>query len=138
MGFKNNCYCTIWENRQTKKVVNFADHMAIVRITISTKNKRTGYYDNDFGKDVRFAGKAFEKLSDVNMPELKEKDRLHLLEVEVKTRKGRDDKFYDNFICWDFERATWGDDGDKQPEVVPTAKAEKPYTPIESLDDLPF
>lgn len=115
MGFKNGCYATAWTDKQEKTVVKIYERYATVSMTTS-KKKQDGTYETDFNNKVRFLGKAFEKIKTLA---LGERDRLHLLEVEVTTRYDRAKQSnYTNFICWDFEPAEMKNNNTRQPEVV--------------------
>lgn len=134
MGFKNNCWCTCWANKETGEVVQFQEKYADISISIN-KKQSDGSYKADFQGKVRFLGKAFEKLKTLAIAE---KDRLHLLEVEVTNyydkAKG---KLYTNAICWDFEPVDSAKAKPKQPEVVGATKGEDDSVD-DYLADLPF
>lgn len=129
MAFKNNCVCTLWNNKQTGKVVTEYDGKIYADIQISTskKNKNTEKYENDFVGTVRCFGKAKEKLLEVV---LKEKDKVKLLEVETSnhydaTRK----QTYYSFVCWDLEIVEQENKRPKEPQIVDNGA-------MPSLDDL--
>lgn len=115
MGLKNNGFCTVWSNKETKTVVQLFEKYAEVTISTS-KKKQNGQYETDFNGKVRFIGRAFEKIRTMA---LAEKDRLKLLEVETTNywdkSKG---KLYTNHICWDFEPAESKATAPRQPEVI--------------------
>lgn len=101
MGFKNNCYATIWANKNTQQIVDKYEKYAIVSITTSKKNASTGNYEKDFSGKVRFIGNAFTKIKEL---QLAEKDRLKLLEVETTNKYDKEaGQNYITYICWDFE-----------------------------------
>lgn len=101
MGFKNNCYATIWANKNTQQIVDKYEKYAIVSITTSKKNASTGNYEKDFSGKVRFIGNAFTKIKEL---QLAEKDRLKLLEVETTNKYDKEaGQNYTTYICWDFE-----------------------------------
>jgi hypothetical protein len=133
MGFKNNCYGTVWENSQTKNVIEFHEKYAEIYITTSRKNANAkNGYETDFSGRVRFVGTAFEKVKNIS---LKEKDRLHLLEVETTSKyDAQRQRTYTNFVCWDFEQVE-SKLNNKQVEVVGG------YSKMEYMNeptDLPF
>ena len=134
MGYKNNCFCTAWENKATNKVINKYEKYAEVQL--STSKKVDGQYKNDWSDKVRFVGKAFEKIKDI---ELAEKDKIKLLEVEVTNKYDKERKLtYTNYVCWDFECIdTPKQSAPQQPEVVGE------ITPLDDMFDdnlsgLPF
>lgn len=127
MGFKNSCFCTVWNNKESGKVVQIFEKYAEVMISTS-KKKQNCQYETDFNGRVRFIGEAFEKIRTMA---LAEKDRLHLLEVETTNyydkAKG---KLYTNHICWDFEPAERKNTAPRQPEVI------EQHSNFQSLDDI--
>lgn len=115
MGLKNNGFCTVWNNKETKTVVQLFEKYAEVTISTS-KKKPNGQYETDFNGKVRFIGKAFEKIRTMA---LAEKDRLKLLEVETTNNYDKaKGKLYTNHICWDFEPAESKATAPRQPEVI--------------------
>jgi hypothetical protein len=132
MGFRNGCYATAWTDKQTNKVLNVFERYAEVQITTS-KKKQDGTYETDFSGRVRFVGKSFEKIRRVD---LREKDRLKLLEVETCNRYDKEKKrSYDTFIVWEFETAESRQPTAPQTEVVGGRKMES----IGDIDaELPF
>ncbi len=129
MGFKNSCFCTVWNNKETGKVVQLFEKYAEVTVSTSKKSQTAkNGYETDFNGRVRFIGRAFEKIRTMA---LAEKDRLKLLEVETTNyydkAKG---KLYTNHICWDFEPAESKNTAPRQPEVI-----EQRGT-LQSLDDI--
>lgn len=100
MGFANGRYATAWTDRNTNKVLNIFEKYAEVQMTTS-KKKQDGTYDTDFSGRCRFVGKSFEKIRRID---LREKDRLKLLEVETTNRYDKERKTtYNTYIVWDFE-----------------------------------
>lgn len=76
--FKNNCYMTVWKNRDGEICKWGKDYVDII-CSASLKDKKTGVWkDTVSSRFVRFKGEAFETLKKYA---LAEKDRLHLLEV---------------------------------------------------------
>lgn len=133
MGFKNNCFCTVWSNKAINKVIDKHEKYAEVQVTTSKKNKE-GQYETDFTGKVRFVGEAFNKIKDI---ELAEKDRIKLLEVEVTNKYDKERRTtYTNYVCWDFEcvdKPTKS--APQQPEVVGDLQ---PLDDIFPDDSLPF
>ncbi len=137
MGYKNGAFCTVWNNKETGKVVQLFEKYAEVTVSTSKKSQTAkGGYETDFNGRVRFIGRAFEKIRTMA---LAEKDRLKLLEVETTNyydkAKG---KLYTNHICWDFEPAKSKNTAPRQPEVI-ERNANGTYSLGDSNDnDLPF
>lgn len=96
MGFRSGAYATVWSVEPKR------DTITNVRISISRKNKQTGEYEQDFGGFVDFVGTATAKKA----AELKEKDRIKLGDVDVRTSYDKErNKSYTNFTCFSFESA---------------------------------
>lgn len=128
MGFKNGCFCTLWNDRNSKTPVVMSSKYADVNLSISKKNQE-GNYETDFTSKVRFIGKAFNKIKDLN---LQEKDKLKLLEVESFFKYDKDKKqAFANFICWDFETTESVKKEMPKVEVVD-------LPPLDPEDGLPF
>ena len=137
MGFKNNCYVTVWKDNQTEKVLNLYDKYATLQLTTSKKNANAkNGYETDFSGRVRFIGTAFEKIRTMA---LEEKDKLHLLEVETTSRYDtQKQRQFTNFICWDFEPAERQNTAPRQPEVIERNSNGTYSVGNVSDDDLPF
>lgn len=115
MGFANGRYATAWTDRNTNKVLNIFEKYAEVQLTTS-KKKQDGTYETDFSGRCRFVGKSFEKIRRLD---LREKDRLKLLEVEVCNRYDKEKKTtYNTYIVWDFEMVENRQPTAPQTEVV--------------------
>lgn len=115
MGFANGRYATAWTDRNTNKVLNIFEKYAEVQLTTS-KKKKDGTYDTDFSGRCRFVGKSFEKIRRID---LREKDRLKLLEVETTNRYDKEKKTsYNTYIVWDFETVENRQPTAPQTEVV--------------------
>lgn len=115
MGFANGRYATAWTDRNTNKVLNIFEKYAEVQLTTS-KKKQDGTYDTDFSGRCRFVGKSFEKIRRID---LREKDRLKLLEVETTNRYDKGKKTtYNTYIVWDFETVENRQPTAPQTEVV--------------------
>lgn len=133
MGFANGKYATCWTDKNTNKVLNLFEKYAEVQITTS-KKKQDGTYDTDFSGRVRFVGKSFDKIKRID---LREKDRLKLLEVETCNRYDKEKKrSFDSFIVWDFETVENRQPTAPQTEVVGGGK--QAYTIGDTDDMLPF
>lgn len=132
MAFKNGCYATLWNMEKDKEgVINMYDKYAEINITTGRKNK-DGKYTTDFSGRVRCLGSAYETISQL---ELKEKDRVRLLEVECTNKHDKEKgKTYTNFTCWSLELVEKKKATPKQPEIV----GEAPVFDAIDPDDLPF
>lgn len=134
MGFKNKCYVTVWNDKETGKVVQVFDKYATATVSTSKKNPNAkNGYETDFNGRVRFIGRAFEKIRTLA---LEDKDRLQLLEVETTNYYDKEkQRLFTNYICWDFEPAESKNNAPRQPEVVTTRNSTQAMT--EDVD-LPF
>ncbi len=100
MGFKNNAIATVLPSKKGEDVVIKYEKYAMALLTTNKKNISTGYYEQDFGGLVKFIGKAFEKIKELD---LKPKDRIRLIEVETTNNYNKETKKkYVNYICWEF------------------------------------
>ena len=123
MAFRDNAFATVWETRQTK------GSSVSVRLSTSYKNKKNDQYETDFSDYVFFSGDAAKKAAN-----LKEKDRIKLLQTSVTSRWDKDKKvnFY-TFSVWDFEPMENGKSDKKSAPAAPKA------APIaDDNDDVPF
>ena len=69
MGFKNKCYVTVWNDKETGKVVQVFDKYATATVSTSKKNPNAkNGYETDFNGRVRFIGRAFEKIRTLALP----------------------------------------------------------------------
>lgn len=94
MGFRNNCYASIWS-------VEPKGTWTKVRLSTSRKNRDTGEYEQDFSGFVSFVGNANAKAQ-----QLKERDRIRLGDVDVTTRYDKEkNREYVNYTCFSFEMA---------------------------------
>ncbi len=125
MAFRNNDYATVWEVRTTRGA------SMQVRISTSYKDKKTGEYVSDFSDYVFFSGDAAKKAA-----QLKEKDRIRLLQTSVTSKWDRDKKVNHYFFSvWDFEMA----DRNGGTGTKPAAAAPKAAPAVEEdNDELPF
>ena len=126
MAFSNNSYATVWEIKPTRGA------SMSVRISTSRKDKKTDQYETDFSDYVFFSGEAARKAAN-----LKEKDRVRLLQTSVSSQWDKDKKVNRyTFSVWDFEPAEQSSGKGRPSPVVPTAAAEP--TAVNENDDLPF
>jgi hypothetical protein len=133
MGFANGRYATAWTDRNTNKVLNIFEKYAEVQLTTS-KKKQDGTYDTDFSGRCRFVGKSFEKIRRID---LREKDRLKLLEVETTNRYDKEKKTtYNTYIVWDFETVENRQPTAPQTEVVGSGRTMQAIGDIDC--ELPF
>ena len=134
MGFKNNVYATIFQTKNAQKPVDIHEKYASAFITIYKKNSLTNQREKDFSGWIRFIGRAFEKIKNI---EITDKTRIRLLEVEVTNRYNAEtNQAYTNFICWDFEIE--GNVKLANPNQVNVENADKPFDPLDDNSDLPF
>jgi len=92
--FGEGRYASIWATEDKGKYTN-------VELSTSVKSKETGEYETDFSsKYVTFLSEAHKKAA-----KLQRKDRIKIGPCGVTTRKGKDDKYYTNFLVFDFEMA---------------------------------
>lgn len=96
MGFRNGAYATVWS------VEHISDTNTKCRISISRKNMQTGEYTDDFSGFVSFFGSANASKALA----LKQKDRIRLGDVDVRSKYDREKKItYYNFNVYSFEMA---------------------------------
>lgn len=132
MGFRNNCYATVWERKSTKKVVNMHETYAEIYLTTSSKNSK-GNWETDFCAVVRFIGKAFET---VRTLALQSKDRLKLTSVDVQIYYNREtNQKFTCYICWECETVEAKSKNVRQPEII---EAENGKLLSYDVYDLPF
>lgn len=94
MGFRKDAYCTVWS------VDPVSDVQTKARISISRKDKQTGEYIEDFSGFVSFFGTAAAKKA----ASLKERDRIKLGDVDVRSKYDREKKVtYYNFNVYSFD-----------------------------------
>lgn len=93
--FSNGSYATIWA-REDK------GNYSLMEMSTSRKDKESGEYKTDFSsKFVRFVGSAHKKASKY---ELGRQSRIKIESCGVTTEKGKDGKWYTNFIVFDYSR----------------------------------
>jgi len=129
MGFRQGGYMTVWSAEPSK-----SGSTTRVRLSSSRKNKKTDEYEQDFSGFCTFIGPAHEMAAN-----LKEKDRIKILECDVGTTYDKEKKVeYVNYKVFTFEMA----DG-----TAPTAGTAAPVTKKKAAlaeegetdeDDLPF
>lgn len=94
MGFRKDAYCTVWS------VDPVSDVQTKARISISRKDRQTGEYAEDFSGFVSFFGTATAKKA----ASLKERDRIKLGDVDVRSKYDREKKVtYYNFNVYSFD-----------------------------------
>lgn len=90
--FKDGNFAKVWELEDKGKWTR-------VNMSTSRKNKDDGTYKTDFSsKFVKFIGKAHEMAK-----HLKENDRIKIVECGTTVEKGNDEKWYTNFLVFNFE-----------------------------------
>ena len=129
MGFRQGGYMTVWSTEPSK-----SGSTTRVRLSSSRKNKKTDEYEQDFSGFCTFIGQAHEMASN-----LKEKDRIKILECDVGTTYDKEKKVeYVNYKVFTFEMA----DGSAPTTGTDTATPKKKAALAEEgeveEDDLPF
>ena len=140
MGFRSNSYATFWG--EPKRI---SETLTTGRISMSRKDKVTGEFKTTFSGGIGFHGTSAANKA----LQLKEGDRLHLIDVDVENDKiadlpdGKKYKFY-RFKVWNFEKVEplngdGGEQGVQQSQRTPN------YQSVDVLvdnagngDDLPF
>lgn len=77
MALRDGCYATVWSARQNGKIYS-------CNISVSTKDKRTNEYKNDFSGYVNFGGQAAVKVASLGLPEFPNKDNPAKRRVQIK------------------------------------------------------
>lgn len=127
MGFRQGGYMTVWSAEPSK-----SGSTTRVRLSSSRKNKKTDEYEQDFSGFCTFIGPAHEMAAN-----LKEKDRIKILECDVGTTYDKEKKVeYVNYKVFGFEMA------DGSTPTATNAPAKKKAALAEEgevdEDDLPF
>jgi len=92
MGFRTGAYAKIWN-------VDNKGKYSIVELSTSRKDKSTDKYETDFSsKFVRFIGDAHTKINST----VGFNGRVKIESCDVTTSK-QDEKYYTNFLVFDFE-----------------------------------
>ena len=96
---------------------NNGKDFANVSITSSSKDKKTGKYENDWKGQIRFYGNAFEKIKSFGLVEkdrIKIKGTMQNIGVDGKMSK------YPNYTGWEVEKVDIkkAEELPKAPEVV--------------------
>lgn len=108
MGFRNNCYCSVFQ------VEPKSDRLTSARISISKKNRNTNEYEVSFSGYVAFAGTECAAKAAQLKPEDGHPVRIKLLEVDVCNTYDKEKKVtYWNPYVYSFE------DADAQPQISP-------------------
>lgn len=128
MGFRQGGYMTVWSAEPSK-----SGSTTRVRLSSSRKNKKTDEYEQDFSGFCTFIGQAHEMAAN-----LKEKDRIKILECDVGTTYDKEKKVeYVNYKVFGFEMA----DGSTPTATNATPTKKKAAFAEEGEveeDDLPF
>ena len=96
MGFRQGGFMTVWSSEPSK-----TGGTTRVRLSSSRKNKKTEEYEQDFSGFCTFIGQAHDMAAN-----LKEKDRIKILECDVGTTYDKDKKVeYVNYKVFKFEMA---------------------------------
>lgn len=131
MGFSSKKWCTIWS------VEPFSASSTKGRISCSRKNRETGEYEDDFSGYVLFVGTAAANKA----MQLKEKDRIRLGDVEVKTKYVPEKNItYYNFYVYSFDTSDEVDNADKNVThaSAPEGNAVESFEEIVSGVKLPY
>ena len=106
--FGQGNYATVWSREDKGKY-------SIVELSTSQKDKETGKYTTDFSsKYVRFIGEAHNKAAKYGLGEYKADEKKHFIVLGrsgVTTEKGKDGKWYTNFLVFDYELYEGGGSG---------------------------
>lgn len=93
MGFRNNCWATVW------RVDKVSDVNTKAQISVSKKNKESGEYETDFSGIVNFIGRDCAQKA----LKLGERARIRLESVDVSNRYDKEKKItYHNFKVFAF------------------------------------
>ena len=96
MGFRQGGFMTVWSAEPSKSGTTTR-----VRLSSSRKNKKTNEYEQDFSGFCTFIGQAHEAAKN-----LKEKDRIKILECDVSTNYDKEKQVeYINYKVFSFEMA---------------------------------
>lgn len=91
MGFRNNCYATVWN------VYPWSDTSTSIKVTISKKMKDSGEYKVDFSGIVNCYGTDLA----AKVAKLKEGERVKLDEVDVFSTYDKESKeVKTRFVCY--------------------------------------
>ena len=109
--FANGYYAKIWQIKEIK------DKYSEIRISISTKNKNTNEYEQQFGGFVRMCGQAHQQMSYLN-----EGDRFKIVRCGVTNHYDKEkNTTYTNYLIFEIELAE--DQEKKQADLA----AENPF-----------
>ena len=139
MGFRANSYATFWG--EPKRI---SDTLTTGRISMRRKDGLTGEYKTTFSGNVGFHGTSAANKA----LQLKERDRIHLIDVDVDDDKlveledGRKFKLY-RFKVWNFEKVEplnggSGEYNGQQPRQTPNYQSVDVLVDNAGGDDLPF
>ena len=125
MGFRTGNWATVWS------VEPQSDVATKVRLSISRKDKQTNEYNEDFSGFVMFYGSA----TAARAARLKERDRIRLGDVDVRSRYVPDKKTtYYNFNVYSFDTAAEAEGG--KPQALDDSFMQIPDNATDDL--LPF
>ena len=134
MGFKNNTYATIFQPRNSKTPIDIHEKYATAYVGIFKTNRLTNLKEKDFSGWIRFIGRAFERIKNI---EVVDKMKIRLLEVEVTSKYNAEtNKSTTVFICWDFD--VKGNVKLANNNKVEVESADKQFDPLDDNSDLPF
>ncbi len=107
MGFANNRIAKIWE-------IKIKDKWAEVKLTTSKKDAtEPSGYKQDFSSYVRFVGKAFDKVKNLEGTEM-----IKILETDVQNHYDKEKKVsYYNCAVFDFELYESKNQNDDTPNI---------------------
>lgn len=129
MGLRSGGYATVWTTEP------ISDSVTKCRLSTSKKDKQTGQYETDFSGFVSFVGTLNAK----NAAQLKEKDRIKLGDVDVRSKYDPEKRItYYNFTAFSFEPAE--KPGTPQQETHTSANNAQPAVLEGEVDEdrLPF
>lgn len=131
-GFRDGAYARVWDIRRVD-----GKNATDIRISISSKNKETGEYRDDFAGFVRCYGGANTKAGN-----LQPKDRIKLLSTSVSNiynKETKESKYY--FSVFDFEPAepyTNSGGSNQSPGYPFEGDVGEPQDTSKTVDELPY
>ena len=130
-GFRDGAYARVWDIRRVD-----GKNATDIRISISSKNKETGEYRDDFAGFVRCYGGANAKAAN-----LQQKDRIKLTSTSVSNsynKEKNETKYY--FSVFDFEPAEpfTNSGGGQAPDYPFEGEVGEPNNTGKTVDELPY